>query len=217
MNITVTFFFLFNVLAALLLGLKFVSKKEDKTLKNFGIALLLDAVAYMVWSVAVLTRPENLETYITVGVAFFIVSLVYFLIAGTQSLDSKNRTMIAWVGVIIGAVILYVRAFVLPSSPGFSADGFFFFNPHPVVQLLYILGLLLAVIPAIDAVAARFKAPHGAFLRYGFIAEVAGGVVLITSSIVNPDVLALNIAGWIIGLVYLGLLAKFVFSTKAWL
>ncbi len=215
MNTIVLVFFLHNVLATLLLGVKFTMQK-DKTLKNFGIALLLDAVAFAIWSIAVATRPVNLEGYITAGVVFFIISLVFFLFSGVQNMKPEHRQTMTWLAVIVGLVVLYVRAFVYPSAPDFSAGGFFFFNPHPVVQMLYIFGLVLAAIPAIDAVSAKFKAPFAGLLRYGLLAEVAGGIILLTSNISNPDTLALNITGWIIGAVYLILWATFVFNRKAW-
>ncbi len=215
MNILVLVFFIHNVLATLLLGCKFASK-GDKTLKNFGIALLFDAVAFAIWSVAIALKPDNLETYVTAGVVFFIVSLFFFLLAGIQNLSQSNRQILTWVGAIIALVVLYLRAFVYPSNPGFSDQGFFFFNPDLMAQMLYIFGLLLTAVPAIDAVAAKFRAPYGGWLRYGFLAEVAGGVVLLTSSLTNPDTLALNITGYIIALVYLVLWTTFVFNPKVW-
>jgi hypothetical protein len=78
--------------------------------------------------------------------------------------------------------------------------------------MLYIFVLLLAVLPAVDLVASKFKSPYSSIFRYSLIAELCGGVILITSK----DPLALYLSGWIIGLVYLVLMASFVFGRKAW-
>jgi hypothetical protein len=216
MNTTVLFFFVHNVLATLLLGGRFALKR-DRTFKYFGIALLLNAVAFAVWSAAVYMKASDLDVYVTYGTLFFIVSLVFFLLSAMQNFQSKSRQMIIGLGVVLGALVLYLRAFVFPSAPGFSSEGFFFFNPHPTIQMFYIFGLILATIPAIDAVASKFKSNHyRSLFRFGFLAEVAGAIVLLTSSIANPDTIALNATGWIIGVVYLVLWTTFVFGRKAW-
>jgi hypothetical protein len=216
MNIAVAFFFFHNVLATLLLGGKFVSKK-DGTFKNFGVALLLNAAAFAVWSIAIVAKVQNLETWVTCGVAFFIASLIFFLATGTQNMSALHRQTLVVIGIIVSAVLLYVRAFVYPSAPGFSENGFFFFNPHPVIQMLYVFGLMITAIPAIAAVTSKFTTPlYGRLIQYGFIAEVAGGIVLFTSNIANPHTLALHLTGWIMGIVYLILWVTFVFFQKPW-
>ena len=216
MNPSVLLFFLHNVLATVLLGGKFVSKRDPVT-KNFGIALLLDGVAFAIWSVAVALKPANLETYVTIGVFFFVASLIAFLNAGTQNMSPSARRSLLVLGVIVGAVVFYIRAFVYPSMPSFSAGGFFFFNPHPIVQMIYIFGLALTAIPAIDALASKFQGVYAGLIRYGFIAEVVGGVILITSTNAgSANVSALLLTGWIIGLVYFLLWTTLLFSRKAW-
>ena len=216
MNISVILFFLHNVFATVILGGKFVSRRDSVT-KNFGIALILDGIAFAIWSAAVALKPANLETYVTIGVVFFIASLVMFLNAGTQNISPSARRPLLVVGAVVGAVVFYLRAFVYPSAPSFSAEGLFFFNPHPIVQMLYIFGLALTALPAIDALASKFRSGYSALIRYGFIAEVVGGVILITSTNMgNTNSAALNLTGWIIGLVYFLLWTTFLFSKKAW-
>ncbi len=211
MHILVLLFFLHNVLATFLLGGKFVSR-ENKVFKNFGIALLLNGVAFAIWSVAVVMKPEELAQYVTFGAVFFIASLIFYLIAGTQKLSSSNRRMLTAMGVVAGVAVFYVRTYVDPSASAFSSEGLFFFNVQPLAQLLYIAGLALTALPAIDMVASNFKSPFAALVRYGFIAEVVGGIMLITSK----DVQTLTITGWIIGVVYFVLWTTLLFNRKAW-
>ncbi len=216
MNTLVVVFFLHNALATLILGCKFRSQK-DRTLKHFGTALLFTTVAFTIWSVAIIGKVQNLDSYINTGVIFFVISLVCFLMTGVQNMAASNRKTVMVIGVGLAIVLLYLRAAFYPSAPGFSAEGFFFFNPHPVIQMLYIFGLSLAVIPAVDAVAAKIKSSfYSRLFRYGFIAEVAGGIVLITSNINNPNITALYLTGWIIGLVYLILWTTAAFNKKFW-
>lgn len=216
MNSSVLFFFLHNVLAIFLLGGKFTSRRDPVT-KNFGIALLLNGVAFAIWSAAVALRPQSLEYFVTAGVVFFIASLILFLNAGTQNLNSSTRKSLIVVGVLVGAVVFYIRAFVYPSTPEFSSEGFFFFNPHPIVQMIYIFGLVLTALPAIDALASKFSGGYSALVRYGFAAEVVGGIILITSTNIGAaNSTALYLTGWIIGLVYFALWFTLLFSRKAW-
>lgn len=215
MNASVLLFFLYNVLATAILGGKFASR-QDKVVKNFGFALILDAIAFAIWSIAVASKPDNLETYVNVGVIFFIASLIFFLRSGTQRMSAVSRRTLIVFGVIIAAVLFYLRASVFPSSPSFSAEGLFFFNPHPIIQMIYIFGLAFTVLPAIDAVASKLSPGFAGIMRYGFIAEVVGGIILITSTNVGAaNVAALHITGWIIGLVYLLLWTTFLFNKKA--
>ncbi len=216
MNTSVLFFFLHNVIATVFLGSKFVTRR-DSVIKNFGIALILDGIAFAIWSAAVALKPENLETYVTIGTFFFIASLIAFLNAGTQTLSPSIRQTLLVLGVVVGVIVFYIRAFVYPSTPSFSAEGLFFFNPHPIVQMIYIFGLALTALPAIDALASKFQSVYAALIRYGFIAEVVGGVILITSTNVGTaNSAALYLTGWVIGLVYFFLWTTFLFNKKAW-
>ena len=211
MNIAVLLFFIHNILATLLLGYKFFGRK-DGTFKNFGIALLLDSAAFAVWTIAVLLKPTNLDQYVTIGAAFFIASLVFLLITGTQNLKSGTRGLLVMIGVISGIAIFYTRTFIYPSAPAFSPEGLFFFHLQPLVQMIYIFGLAITALPAIDVVASKFNHPYSALVKYGFIAEVVGGIILITSL----DVQVLYIIGWIIGASYIVLWPTLIFSRKAW-
>lgn len=212
MNYLVVIFFLHNVVATLLLGSKFIGRR-DLVFKKFGAGLILNSIAFAIWSIAVITVPQNLEFYITIGTVFFIASLVFYLDAGNSGLKQSKRNLLLLMGTIAAFFIFILRTFVYPSNPGFSSEGLFFFNPQPIVQLIYIFGLTLTALPAIDALADKFG--HSAYsylVRYGFIAEVMGGLMLIISA----DTIVLYITGLITGIVYLTLWTSLLFSKKAW-
>lgn len=216
MNAAVILFFVHNVLATALLGSRFASKGSP-VVKHFGIALLLNSVAFVIWSGAVILQPANLDSYVTVGVLFFVAALVEFLRAGTQQLHEEDRRIVLGLGIVVGLILFYLRAFVLPSTASFSEAGLFFFNPHPMMQLLYIFGLTLTALPAIDALAATFTSWYASLIRYGFIAQVAGGIILITAADSGAaNTLSLYLAGWIMGLSYLALWTVFLLHKKAW-
>lgn len=211
MNFAVLLFFVHNVLATALLGYKFFSQK-DKIFTNLGIALFLDSIAFAVWSAAVYLKPANLQAFVILGAVFFIVSLIFLLITSIQHVSTSTRNMIVLLGTFAGAGVLYLRTFVYPSEAAFSPDGLFFFNLHPIVQMLYIFGLAFTALPAIYVVAAKFKEPYSMLIRYALIAEVMGGIVLITSF----DSTVLYIIGWIMGLSYVALWTTLLFNKKAW-
>ena len=209
MNSLVLLFFLHNVLATLFLGLKFMGR-NDRVFKSFGIALLLNAAAFVVWSFGIL-QPESLLTSVTVGAVCFLISLVFMLRTVAQDVPASNRWLVTILGVVAVFGIFYV-GHADPSTAYISPEGFFFFNLGPTVQMLYIFGLALAAIPAINLVASKFKSSFALLVRYGFIAEVVAGIMLITSK----DVQVLYITGWVIGAVYVALWGTLLFNRNAW-
>ena len=212
MNLLVALFFLHNVLATAFLGGKFFSR-NDKVLKSFGIALLLNCVAFAIWSFAVITKPEDLTTYVTYGVIFFIAALVFLLNTGAQNLKSDTRMRLLIAGSIFGLVLFYLRTFAYPATPSFSPEGFFFFNIHPLIQMFYIFGLVISSLPALNLVASKFKNMYGMLIWFCFVIEVIGGIILITTT----DAQVLYLSGWIMGIAYFTLWASLLFSKKAWL
>jgi len=210
MNSSVVLFFVSNVLATVLLGGKFVSRK-DPLFKYFGIGLLLDAAAFAMWTIGYV-NPEQLLTFITFGAVAFLVSLVVFLYASLEQAPATTRLLVTVLGAVAVAGIFYVGRYVDPANAFISPEGFLFFNLTPFVQMLYTFALALITLPVIDLVASKFKAPYSALVRYGLIAEVVGGIMLIT----NKDAQTLYITGWIIGIVYFILWATLLFNRKAW-
>src|SRR3989344_4427063 len=98
MNISVVLFFASNVLAAVLLGGKFVSKK-DPVFKYFGIGLLFDAVAFAFWTIGYVNSGLLLNC-VTFGAIALLISLVFFLYASLQNHSASGRTL----GIVLGAI-----------------------------------------------------------------------------------------------------------------
>ncbi|OGG50815.1 hypothetical protein A2704_06475 [Candidatus Kaiserbacteria bacterium RIFCSPHIGHO2_01_FULL_54_36b] len=210
MNSSVVLFFVTNVIATALLGGKFISR-NDSLFKYFGIGLLLDAVAFAMWTIGYV-NPEQLLTFVTFGAVALLVSLVVFLYASLEQAPASTRLLVTILGGVAVAGIFYVGRYVDPANAFISPEGFLFFNLTPFVQMLYTFALALVTLPVIDLVARKFSAPYSALVRYGLIAEVVGGIMLIT----NKDVQTLYITGWIIGIVYLALWVTLLFNRKAW-
>ncbi|MDP3697019.1 MAG: hypothetical protein Q8R55_03220 [Candidatus Taylorbacteria bacterium] len=209
MNISVIAFFTSNVLAAVLLGVKFVSK-NDPVFKYFGIGLLFDAAAFAFWTIGYVNSGLFL-TCVTFGAIALLISFVFFLRASLQKHSSSTRIF----GTVLGAVAVIGIFLVGRYSPNFafiSPEGLLFFNLTPLVQMLYIFALSLTFLPLTDLVASKFESPYSALVRYGFITQFVGGIMLITSA----NVQVLYITGWIIGTVYFALWATLLFNRKAW-
>jgi hypothetical protein len=209
MNSSVALFFISNVVAAVLLGGKFV-RKSDPVFKYFGWGLLFDALAFAMWTIGYMNSGQLLN-YITYGAVAFLISLIIFFYASLQRAQTSTRLLMT----VLGAAVIIGIFFVGRYSANFafiSPEGFLFFNLTPMVQMLYIFALAFTTIPLIDMVASKFEAPYSALVRYGFIAQIVGGIMLIT----NMDVQVLYITGWIIGIVYLVLWTTLLFGSKAW-
>lgn len=209
MNISVTAFFVSNVLAAVLLGGKFVSK-NDPVFKYFGIGLLFDAAAFAFWTIGYVNSGLFLNC-VTFGAIALLISFVFFLHASLQNHSSSTRIL----GTVLGIIAVIGIFFVGRYSPNFayiSPEGLLFFNLTPLVQMLYVFALSFMFLPLIDLVASKFGSPYSALVRYGFIAQFVGGIMLITST----DVQVLYVTGWIIGIVYFVLWATLLFNRNAW-
>jgi len=209
-------FYVQNVLASLLLGGKFAIRR-DPVSKNFGIALLFDAIAFAIWSAAVILKPEAIQEYISFGTMAFVVSLFFLLASGVQQFQKSARTTTLVIGAIVGIGIFFLGGLTsYPSLPGFSPEGFFFFNVHPLLQALYVFAFIIAAIPAIEAISSKFRGKFATLIRYGFILELAGGILLITSVSTMASAAALYLIGWVIGIVYFALWTTILFNRSIW-
>jgi len=213
MNPSVFFFFIHSVLATIVLGTLFIKRRNDGVFKNFGIALWLDAIAFAIWSIA-LINPASVVLSVTIGMLFFLASLVYFMNVFVHRVQEAGSRYFWLVVGILGAIGLFCIGRAL--APGHlayvSPEGLLFFNGAPLAQMVHILALMLAGLPAIDLLASKFKSYYSALVRYVFILEAFGGIILITS----VDYLSLYITGWIMGLAYLLLWTTLLFNKKAW-
>jgi hypothetical protein len=201
MNPSVVLFFVFNILAALLLGLKFAKQKNDRVFNFFGIALVFDAIAFAVWSFGVIS-PANLLTSITIGTVFFLISIIYLFRTSIHKIQSGSTQALLTIVSILLVLAVFFIGHKDASTAYISPEGFLFFNLGPIVQMLYVFVLSLAILPAINLVASKLRSPYSHFFLYGFIAETCGGIMLMTTK----DAATIYTTGWVIGLVYIILL-----------
>jgi hypothetical protein len=142
-----------------------------------------------------------------------LFSLIFLFYTSVQKIHTAiNRQLL-----IILSIIIVIGIFLIGNADSLtnayvSPEGFLFFNLGPLMQMLYIFVLALTIFPAIDIVASKFKAIYSVIFRYSFIAQVCGGIMLITTK----DARILNITGWVIMLVYFLLLITFLSNKKAW-
>ena len=190
-------------------GGKFVSKK-DAVFKYFGIGLLLDAVAFAFWTIGYVNAVLSLIC-VTFGAIALLVSLVFFLHASLRNHSASTRVWGTVLG-IVAAIGNFIVGRYSPNLAYISPEGLLFFNLEPLVQMLYIFALAFTFLPLTDLVASKFSDPYAALVRYGFIVQFIGGIMLI----VMKDVQVLYITCWIIGIVYLVLWVTLLFSRKAW-
>lgn len=212
MNTLIVLFFIFNVFTTAVLGGLFLKKGEgNHVFKTFGVALLINAVAFAVWSLGIM-RPEILLICITLGTVAFLISLVFLFYTSIQSVHfAINRRLLIVLSIIVIVGIFFI-GHADPSYAYISPEGFLFFNLGPLMQMLYIFVLALAILPAIDTVASKFKSIYSIIFRYGFIAQVCSGIMLMTTK----DSQVLYVTGWVIILVYILLLVTFLFNKKVW-
>jgi heme/copper-type cytochrome/quinol oxidase subunit 4 len=208
MNSSVALFFGINVLAAAIIGGKFLNRKNP-VFKYFGIGLLLDALAFAFWTIGYV-NSNSLLVCVTLGAVTLLISLVFFLYASLQNHSATNRVLGTMLGVI-AVIVIYVIGRNSPNVAYISPEGLLFFNLTPLVQMLYVFALAFTFLPLTDLVASKFSSPYSGLVRYGFIAQFVGGIMLIT----NTDVQVLYITGWMIGIVYIVLCVLF-FNNKVW-
>lgn len=216
MNILVALFFLHNVVATVVLGTTFMKRKSG-VIKNFGIGLLLDAVAFAIWSSAILLQPANLNSYVAIGAAFFLISLVFFARSSVHGRSSSWVLLSTGITILTVGILYYLRSYVYPAAPSISSDGYFFFNLQPIVQVVYLFVLGFVLFPAISRLSNLFSRKYSNLLRYGLIAQVIGGMILITSTeagIMSES--ALFVTGLVMGIAYLLLWATFGLSKSPW-
>jgi len=212
MNPYVVFFFAHSVIATLVLGILFIRRK-DSVFKNFGITMLLNAVAFTIWCFG-LINPGNFLVCVNFGMIFFLASLVsLFYVSVHKVQKTSSRQLLMVLSVVAVACIFYIGYKLAPGHGAYiSPEGLLFFNGRPITQMLYTFAFLIAAMPAVDLLANKFKSYYSSLVRYVLIIEVAGGVMLISST----DFQTLNLVGWIMGLAYLVLWISLLCSKKAW-
>lgn len=209
MNIQVVLYFVSNVLASLIVGSRFMAKKE-KGFRTFGMALLMVALAFALWTVGYLDR-SILSGMVTVGAIALLVSFfLLFRVFVREVLPQSSMELSAFS--ILALISIFIVGRLSSNSAFISPEGFFFFNLTPFVQMLYIFALIITAVPTMNFVATKFKGGYASLVQYGFLIQIAGGVMLITST----DVSTLYATGWVIGIMNLVLGATLLFDKKVW-
>ncbi len=204
-DLLVPLYFILGSLSILFLAYKFLTQKAS-AYKNFGLGLLLYGTAFAIWAVIVLTKPDDIATWTTIGAIPFGFAHLFYLMAAADKLAVSKKSMLFLGAGAYLAVLFIFRTFLYESNPGFSEEGLFYFNPDPVVVALYIGAFAGSVLPAINTVATKMKDKTLSFLtRLGFTTLTIGSVVLVTS---HDDTLQL-INGFIMGAAFLLLVSTY--------
>lgn len=200
----VPLFFIMGTGAMWFLAYRFWSVK-GAIFRHFATGLALYGVAFGIWSVLVLTKPEDIGALTTLGVIPFAIAHLFFLMSSTEKFKAKSRSLILFSGIAYLAVMFLFRV-VYPSNPGFSENGLFYFNAQPPVVALYIGAFAASLVPAIYAVSQKMKDDSLKYItQIGFTIAAIGGIVLVTS--VDDNLQTIN--GWVMGLTYTVLLGAF--------
>lgn len=210
MNLSVLLFFLHTTLATAIVGGVFL-KRGNNVAKYFGIGLLLEAIAFASWALAVM-MPDGLDTFVTVGAVLTLVSFIVFLRAATDDISSSLRTLIVTAGSLFVVATFVAGRYIFPTPKFISDEGFLMFNLAPFVQLMYVTILVLMAIPLVEKVARMFREGFSTFVKFAIGVQVVGAIILITSS----DTLSLLVAGWAIGLTYFALWTSLLFRKDIW-
>jgi hypothetical protein len=210
MNLSILLFFLHTTLATAVVGGIFL-KKGNTVAKYFGIGLLLEAVGFASWALAVM-MPDSLATFVTIGAVLTLVSFIAFLRAATDDISSSLRTLILGAGTLFILATFVAGRYIFPTPKFISDEGFLMFNLAPFVQLMYVTILVLMAIPLVEKVAGMFRAGFSTFVKFALGIQVVGAVILITST----DSLSLLVAGWAIGLTYFALWTSLLFRKDIW-
>jgi len=211
MNFSILLFFLHTTLATAIVGGIFM-KKGGNVARYFGLGLLLQTIGFASWALAVM-MPGNLATFVTIGAVLTLISFIFFLRSGTDDISPSLRTLTIVASVVFVIATFVAGRYIFPTPKFISDGGFLIFNLAPFVQLMYITILVLVAIPLIEKVAGLFKPGYSTFVKFALGIQVAGAIVLITST----DTIALLVAGWAIGLTYFILWTTLLTRKDVWL
>jgi hypothetical protein len=170
---------------------------------------MLTGISFAIWSVAVIIKPEAaaLNFWISAGAAIFIVALVLFLMGAVSKFKPTTQKVLITLGIIY-AIALWLVRMVLPSNPGFSEDGLFFFQPHDIVKFMYVVLMMSVIFPAVQLAAEDIRSKDIVTARIflgAMAANIIGGILLIVS-VMNVQDTLMYLVGWGMGIAQLFLL-----------
>lgn len=179
----VSLFFYHGAIASIIVGIAFF-KKNDRTLKFFGLALLFNGVAFMTWAILVANHLNNLRIIAGIAALFLLLAMYSFMVSALQKVkDVSLYLTVLVIGSLATLGLFVMRSFVYPTHIAITNNGFLLFDMRSQMQIAYILVLCATVLPAANAVAGKFhKSSLGALIRACFTALTIGAVILIVSS-----------------------------------
>ena len=148
-------YFIHATLGTAILAWWFLSKKQ-KPLKNFGWGLSGYAVGLAAWTLVVLTKPDNIEPLILLGVVPFLLAHIAYAKVASAKLSAKSSTLMIIALLLIVATFI-ARTFFYQSEPFFSDQGLLYFGLQSVPVALYIATISVSFLPAIRVVGANIK------------------------------------------------------------
>lgn len=192
-------FFLACTISTFLSGLLLPRLQTTAATKATGRALMLTGLSFAIWSAAVITKPAGttLNFWVSAGALIFIGALVFFTKAAVSSLPAAQQQL-ALTGAVVYAVVLWFVRLALPSHPGFSADGLFFFQPHDVVKFMYVVLMVLVILPAIHKTAEDIRSKDvftAQMFSAALTANMIGGILLLVS-VMNVQDTLMYLVGW---------------------
>ena len=150
-NYQVVGFFAVGAAVMVFLGWRFAVAGAP-VFRYFGLGLACFGAAFVVWAFIVWAHPADLGAWTTLGVVAFLPGLLFFVRAATDSWLPRNQRIAIGIGGAYLLLLFVVRTFILPSDPGFSENGLFYFNAQPLTLLLYIGAFAGALTPAVYAI-----------------------------------------------------------------
>jgi hypothetical protein len=174
--------FLFATIVFAFLAARFAATGAP-LFRRFAAGLTGYALAFLAFSAVVALHPTDLD--LATGLALLPLALGSLLLFGVGvahwPVRPRRLVTVGAAGALLG--IGFVRLFLFPSTPSFSAAGLIYLNSAPLITLFYVLILAAAVLPAVNVVAGRLTLRESAALtRLGFTLLVLSGVVLLVSS-----------------------------------
>ena len=180
-NLSVLSFFLFGTFSFAVLSV-FYLKQKDAPFRLFGLALVLIALAFAVWSYVVYARPANLELITTIGVAPFVLAFGVLFAVSASSLKGKHKIFVYIFSALFVTLFALLRVFFYGSNPAFDDKGFFYFNADPVILYLYVLAISFSILPAVYVLGRQIKnITLRIVMELGFTLIAIGTIVLIIS------------------------------------
>jgi hypothetical protein len=200
-------FFVLGGLLMLYTSIKFLVAR-NKTYKFFGLAILLDAIAFGIWAFIIGAQPDYLSTISGIGVIIFIASFFCYFLSLLSTLKAKAKLAAVVVAAIAFTTLIIIRFIFYRSDPHFLDTGLFVFAVEPIVTYIYVVIMSFSIMPAAYIIADKQKsALFRNIIKFGFTLIVIGTTIILTT----PDLYlqTVNGTGMIIAFIVLAAATTF--------